>query len=420
MRNRELRQYLNMQAERIETVLRENGLHIRVARGVMGARHVVFSLVAAGDDAGLMNRLRKAEETLALRLGRPDVQIRRNGGEIQLLTSLPGKPRPVWLESYRQFLRPDTMFLGLRADAPATPVLLRPAHPNVSHVLVTGKTGSGKTVLLRTMLTSLALGTPVDRAQIVLLDPKGAAFPGIEQLPHITNVVRGRRVDDWAAILTDLVGEMERRDRQGNSLPRIYLFLDELADLLLAGGPGVAEPLTRLTQSGRGAGIHLIAGTQKPTADSIGGLVKFNFSTRLVGSVNSASDAVAASGMSQSGAEKLLGQGDFMVFGPEQLRFQAAQVKDFKALAREISNEASPTGGRQWVYEEEQSSVSRLLRFPSLDRRGGHNRLEFTDEQIRAARAGLSQYQLKTRFNMSGSVAQRLVREYGPEGEVAL
>jgi|GEM_PF-5589336 len=60
-----------MQAERIEAVLHENGLRIRVARRIMGARHAVFSLVVAGDDAGLMNRLRKAEETLALRLGRP-------------------------------------------------------------------------------------------------------------------------------------------------------------------------------------------------------------------------------------------------------------------------------------------------------------------------------------------------------------
>jgi S-DNA-T family DNA segregation ATPase FtsK/SpoIIIE len=124
-----------------------------------------------------------------------------------------------------------------------------------------------------------------------------------------------------------MVIEMERRDAQGRSDPRLVIVLDELADLVQVGGREMEAALTRLTQRGREAGIHLVACTQKPAATVIGGLIKSNFPVRLVGSVASPEDAKVATGLAATGAERLLGQGDFIVVAKGQVsRLQAAYI----------------------------------------------------------------------------------------------
>jgi S-DNA-T family DNA segregation ATPase FtsK/SpoIIIE len=134
--------------------------------------------------------------------------------------------------------------------------------------------------------------------------------------------------------LNELVSMMLQRDRERIQEPRVVVAIDELADLVVAGGPGVARSITRLTQRGREAGLHVIACTQKPTVDAIGSLVKSNFPARLVGSVASAEDAKVASGLPGTGAEKLLGRGDFiLVVKGEVVRFQAAYVSGDEVAA---------------------------------------------------------------------------------------
>jgi S-DNA-T family DNA segregation ATPase FtsK/SpoIIIE len=122
---------------------------------------------------------------------------------------------------------------------------------------------------------------------------------------------------------------MERRDAEGRCEPGLVVVLDELADLVQVGGREMEGALTRLTQRGREAGLHLVACTQKPSAAVIGGLVKSNFPVRLVGSVASPEDAKVATGLAQTGAEKLLGQGDFLVVAKGQVtRMQAAYLSE--------------------------------------------------------------------------------------------
>ena len=105
--------------------------------------------------------------------------------------------------------------------------------------------------------------------------------------------------------------------------------IDELADLMMAGGRAIERPLTRLAQRGREAGIHLIACTQRPSAAVIGGLIKSNFPVRIVGSVASPEDAKVATGIGGTGAERLLGQGDFLVVAKGQVtRMQAAYASE--------------------------------------------------------------------------------------------
>jgi S-DNA-T family DNA segregation ATPase FtsK/SpoIIIE len=150
-------------------------------------------------------------------------------------------------------------------------------------------------------------------------------------------------LDDVAAdpasarsLLEKLVAEMERRDRENVSSPRIIVAVDELYDLLTTGGKEVEIALVRIAQRGREAGLHLVAGVQKPSAAAIGGMLKANFPVRLVGKVGSAEDARTAAGISGTGAEKLLGRGDFIAVASGQvIRFQAAWLpaRDWESVA---------------------------------------------------------------------------------------
>ena len=111
------------------------------------------------------------------------------------------------------------------------------------------------------------------------------------------------------------------------SAPRIVVAVDELTDLLANAGKTVETALTRLAQRGREAGIHLLAGAQRPASAMLGPMLKANFPARLVGRVGSVEDARVAAGLSASGAEKLQGRGDFLaVAAGEATHFQAAWV----------------------------------------------------------------------------------------------
>ena len=218
----------------------------------------------------------------------------------------------------------QTAVLGL--DEEGVPLLLRLPSPEVGHVLVAGTTGSGKTALARSMAVSLALHNRQGEVQLVVIDPKGRGYGVLEGLPHLLRPVV-RESYEAAYVLSELVGEMLRRDREKVQEPRLVVVIDEMADLVEAGGVGVARSITRLTQRGREAGIHVIGCTQKPTVEAIGSLVKSNFPVRLVGSVASPEDAKVASGLKETGAERLLGRGDFLLVVKGQVtRFQAAYV----------------------------------------------------------------------------------------------
>jgi len=220
----------------------------------------------------------------------------------------------------------------------------------VAHVLIAGTTGSGKTALARSIIASLALHNSQRSLQLVLIDPKGRGFLPFEGLPHL-HVPVVTRVHEALLLLQRLVQEMERRDAEGRCEPRLVVVLDELADLVQVGGREMETALTRLTQRGREAGLHLVACTQKPAAAVIGGLVKSNFPVRLVGSVASPEDAKVATGLARTGAERLLGQGDFLVVAKGQVtRMQAAylDLRQLRVLVSRLqmgSTPLLPSGG---------------------------------------------------------------------------
>ena len=177
-------------------------------------------------------------------------------------------------------------------------------------------------------MASLALLHRQRACQMVLIDPKSRGLAPFANFPHL---LRPLVTDTTAAgaALTDLVGEMEQRDRTGVSSPPIIVVIDELADLLMTGGREVEQPLTRLLQRGRGAGIHVVAATQKPSASALNPLIRSNFPMRIVGRVVSAGDALMAAGVGGTNAERLTGRGDMLAVTQGcATRFQGAYIDE--------------------------------------------------------------------------------------------
>jgi S-DNA-T family DNA segregation ATPase FtsK/SpoIIIE len=317
-----MRRLLEFQADQIEAVLASHKAPVRVTGGRVLPRLLQFDLAPAQGVS--VRKVQQHSEEVALALGVSSARVARQGGHLFLQVPHPS-PKPVrLLELQRRVTRipPDTAVLGI--DESGAPLLLRLPSPEVAHVLIAGTTGSGKTVLLRSIVLSLAMNNRPHKLQMVLMDPKAHSFGPLNGLPHLLRPVI---TDATGALvlLADLVREMERRGRATSPRPRIVVVIDELADLALVAGRTMERFLTRLVQRGREAGIHLVAGTQKPTAAVVGSLVKANFPARLVGAVVSPEDAKVAAGVARTGAERLSGRGDFLlVVRGDVIRFQAA------------------------------------------------------------------------------------------------
>ena len=324
-----MKRLLNFQADRIELVLASHKVPARVTGGTVTPRFVRFQIITP---LGVkVKQVAGLAEEIALSLNAPNCRVYRQEGQVQVEVPRPQGRAVALLDLCRrlasqqpQALPPVTAVLGL--DQEGAPLLLRLPSPDVAHLLIAGTTGSGKTALARSLVASLALLNPQRSLQLLLIDPKGRGLSPFAGLPHLMAPVV-TDAGDALTMLHRLLAEMERRDAQARSEPRLVVVIDELADLLLVGGKQMEDALTRLTQRGREAGIHLVVSTQKPTAALMGGLMKSNFPARLVGSVASAEDARIATGLAGSGAERLLGQGDFIVVVKGQMtRLQAAYL----------------------------------------------------------------------------------------------
>lgn len=319
-----MRQMLEYQADRIEAVLAYHRVPARVTGGTVTPRWIRFQVVPALG-ARIASITGLAEE-LAAALDAPTVRVARQGAAIAVEVPR-DDPHPVRLLPLLQGLHnvpPVTAVLGIADDG--VPLLIRLPSPDVAHILVAGTTGSGKTALLRAMVLSLAHFNDPSALKFVLIDPKGRAFGEMASLPHLVRPVIGDPAEAVEA-LGSLVRLMNATPYSPTLHPCVVLVIDELADLLMVAGVEGERPLTRLLQRGREAGIHVMAATQKPTAAVIGSLVKANFPVRLVGKVTSPEDARVATGWKGTGAERLLGRGDFLAVAEGRLhRFQAAYI----------------------------------------------------------------------------------------------
>ncbi len=319
-----MRRRLELEAAQIETVLQSHKIPGRVWGGTVMPRVIRFDVTTS-----LGTRVRQVSnlaEEIAMALGVRSARVYRSGSTIHVEVPRDAPAEVALLPLCRRLARipPLTAVLGL--DSTGVPLLLRLPSPDVVHVLIAGTSGSGKTALLRSLLLSLALHNPQGHLQIVLLDPKGRGLSPLFDLPHLL-VPPALDATEAGLILQRLVEEMERRDREQRSTPHVVVAVDELADLVEAGGALVESGIRRLAQRGREAGIHLVLATQKPTAAAVGSLTRANIPVRLVGTVTTPEEAKVATGLAGSGAEKLLGRGDFLLVTHGQVwRFQAAYI----------------------------------------------------------------------------------------------
>ena len=208
------------------------------------------------------------------------------------------------------------------------------------HLLIAGQTGSGKSVLINSVITSLLLQATPDEVRLILADPKRVELAGFNGIPHLVTPV----VTDHDKILNALywaTGEMDRRyrlfaratarniekyneTRTGpDRIPYVVLIVDELADLMMTAPIQVEKAITRISQLARATGIHLVVATQRPSVDVITGLIKANIPARVAFATASAVDSRTIIDM--TGAEKLLGRGDMLWLPPDSPKPTRAQ-----------------------------------------------------------------------------------------------
>lgn len=368
------RSRLDAEADRIEAILTLHKAPARVLGATVCPRFVQFR--AAPGATVKLGKYTALSEELAMALSSPKVRIYRDAGllniEVARTSSEPVRLLPL-SDSLGVAIPPATALLGI--DERGDPLLLRLDSPTVTHTLVAGTTGSGKTALARTMLASLALHNNPDHLQFCLIDPKGRGFGMLERLPHVVEPM----VSDGAeavARLQAVVAEMEERDRTRRRRPRLVVAIDELADLIQTGGKAVETALTRLAQRGRESGIHLLACTQKPSAALIGSAMKANFPVRLVGATASKDEARHATGISDSGAEQLGGKGDFLLIAAAvPTRFQAAWMgpEEFREICARV--EGSPPEEDAAPSAEGPAEIAVTVGAPSAAGRENRGRL---------------------------------------------
>ena len=217
------------------------------------------------------------------------------------------------------------------------------------HVLIAGSTGSGKSVCINTIITSIIYNAKPSEVKMVMVDPKVVELSVYNGIPHllipvVTDPKKAAGALAWAVQemddrynkfaskgVRDLKGYNKAIEKEGGvgKLPQIVIIVDELADLMMVAAKDVEEAICRLAQKARAAGMHLVIATQRPSVDVITGLIKANVPSRIAFAVSSQVDSRTI--LDTVGAEKLLGKGDMLFFpsgAPKPSRVQGAFVSD--------------------------------------------------------------------------------------------
>ena len=316
-------------SRRLTRALSELGVEAHVVRAVVGPRVTRYELrLGSGVKVGKVRNLQQ------------DIAYALAATEVRILAPIPGKsavgvevpntkPAKVTLgDVFSEY--PDAndwaLPVGLGKDISGRAVFFDLAE--MPHLLVAGTTGSGKSVMLNGLLTSLLLTTDPRQVKMVLIDPKRVELSQFVRVPHlitpvVTDVKKAANALSWA------VSEMERRyevlekagmrsldgynDRGAEQMPYVVVVIDELADLMMTAAAKVENAVIRLAQKARAVGIHLVVATQRPSVDVITGMIKANIPSRIAFAVSSQIDSRVI--LDAPGAESLLGMGD-MLFKP--------------------------------------------------------------------------------------------------------
>jgi S-DNA-T family DNA segregation ATPase FtsK/SpoIIIE len=261
----------------------------------------------------------------------------------------------------------SSLKIALGLDVSGNPVVADLAR--MPHLLVAGTTGSGKSVYLTSLISCLVFNNSPDKLKLVILDPKMVELVRFNGLPHLFGKVE-TEIDRMLGSLAWVVKEMETRilmlesinardldaynlkmlHRGKQQLPRIVVFIDELADLMMTAPDQTEGYLVRLAQIARATGIHLVVATQRPSTDVITGLIKANFPARI--SFMTASSVDSRVILDANGAETLMGRGDMLFLDPEKAGLTRAQGvlvddREIEAIIAYWQNKAVNRDGTQ-------------------------------------------------------------------------
>ena len=400
---------LEQMARHIETTLADHGVMVEVKDIRAGPRIVRFGLVPGwmpkrGEsskeerDEGKhdfsrvkVQSILMREKDLALALRTPYLRIEAPvPGEALVGLEVPSPvPSKVHLRevmeapSFRVLAAKSALPIAIGQDTGGTAVAMDLSA--LPHMLIAGATGAGKSVCINSIIATLLLTKPPDQLRVLMVDPKRVELTPFNGVPHlITPVIVD--IDQVNTALRGLMREMLRRykrmeevgarnitsynNKAGERLPYLVLIVDELADLMIAGGFEVEQNLVRLAQLGRATGIHLVLATQRPSVNVVTGLLKANIPVRVAFAVASQVDSRVI--LDSIGAEKLLGKGDMLLLhneSPKPRRVQGTlvydgeidQIVDFWANQKGPPLPVIPMGDVGGLDDDEEGVDERLM-----------------------------------------------------------
>ncbi len=343
-------------SRRIEQCLVQHGVNVKVERAMRGPTVTTYAISPGWKESGRgrtervrVDTILKLEKDLALELGTPDLRLEGViPGESVMALEIPNVDRnPVALRSllespkWADFVREARLPVALGRNGIGEPQFAD--LDTMPHLLVAGSTGSGKSVCVNSIITSLLLTKQPQEVRLVLIDPKRVELTNYNGIPHLMTpvIVESRQA---VAALKALIVEIERRfelikssGKRGiddynkvssEPLSYIVVVIDELADLMLTCGAEFEALLVRLAQLGRAAGLRFVAATQRPSVDVVTGLIKANLPSRICFAVMSSADSRTV--LDRIGGEKLLGRGDmlFAPIGEHPARVQGVYMSD--------------------------------------------------------------------------------------------
>ncbi|MGI5858422.1 MAG: DNA translocase FtsK, partial [Tepidanaerobacteraceae bacterium] len=340
------RELLN-NAQVLENTLKSFGLQAKVIQVNCGPTITRFEIQPS---PGIkVSRIVSLADDIALSLAASDVRIEAPiPGKAAIGIEVPNKKKsPVYLrdvlESEEFNTSASKLTIALGKDIGGNPVVTDLSE--MPHLLIAGATGSGKSVCINTIISSILYKAHPNKVKFMMVDPKVVELAVYDGIPHLlTPVVTDAK--KAAIALNWMVTEMERRYQtfaeegvrditrynelnDEKPMPKILVIIDELADLMMISPREVEDSICRLAQMARAAGIHLVVATQRPSVDIITGLIKANIPSRISFAVSSQVDSRTI--LDISGAEKLLGKGDMLFFpvgASKPTRIQGAYISE--------------------------------------------------------------------------------------------
>lgn len=325
---------LEQTAESLQSTLLEFGRSARVVGWIAGPTVTTFKLQPGEGER--VSKISSLEDDIALSLAAQSVRIFAPIPGTSLVgIEIPNRKRQnVNLGDVLPYVKGGPLELVIGRDAEGTPVVADLA--KMPHLLIAGTTGSGKSVMINSIITTLLMRALPEDVRLIMVDPKRVELAGYNGLPHlyvpvVTEPKQAASALQWAVSEMErrlkvferlnvrkistynekqAAGEFEHYDNPPHKMPYLVIIIDELSDLMMVAGKDVEASIVRIAQLGRAAGIHLIVATQRPSSNVVTGLIKANITNRIAFNVATGIDSRVI--IDQMGAEKLTGLGDML------------------------------------------------------------------------------------------------------------